>query len=51
MADDVDNEALAQLQAKMHTSRIRATLSFAGLYQMTHELIKRSVLDQVEASI
>lgn len=26
---------------------MRATLGFAGLYQMTHELIKTAVLDEV----
>ncbi len=26
---------------------MRATLAFAGLYQMTHELVKTAVLDEV----
>lgn len=47
MPEDVDGEALAQLEAKLRPERIRATLSFAGLYQITHELIKQSVLEQV----
>jgi hypothetical protein len=37
----------ARLTAKLEPWRIRATLSFAGLYQMTHELIKESVIDEV----
>lgn len=37
----------ARLEAKLAPSRIRATLAFAGLYQMTHEMIKQSVLDEV----
>lgn len=43
-----DPEAYRQrLEAKLRPERIRATLSFAGLYQMTHELIKAAVLDEV----
>lgn len=43
-----DPEAYRQrLEAKLRPERIRATLSFAGLYQMTHELIKTAVLDEV----
>ncbi|WP_297649666.1 hypothetical protein [Pseudonocardia sp.] len=49
MSSDGDSEALAQLEAKLRPERIRATLSFAGLYQMTHELIKQSILDQVRS--
>jgi hypothetical protein len=30
--------------AKLRLERVRATLGFAGLYQMTHELIKAAVL-------
>lgn len=37
----------AQLKAKLQPWRIRATLSFAGLYQITHELIKSAVIDEV----
>jgi hypothetical protein len=43
-----DPEAYRQrLEAKLRPERIRATLGFAGLYQMTHELIKAAVLDEV----
>jgi hypothetical protein len=45
---DQDPDAYRQrLEAKLRPERIRATLSFAGLYQMTHELIKTAVLDEV----
>lgn len=45
---DQDPETYRQrLEAKLRPERIRATLSFAGLYQMTHELIKTAVLDEV----
>ena len=37
----------AQLAAKLQPERIRATLAFAGPYQIIHEMIKRAVLDQV----
>ncbi len=43
-----DPEAYRQrLEAKLEPERIRATLAFAGLYQMTHQLIKTAVLDEV----
>lgn len=43
-----DPEAYRQrLQAKLRPERVRATLAFAGLYQMTHELIKTAVVDEV----
>jgi len=45
---DQDPEAYRQrLEAKLPPLRIRATLAFAGLYQVTHELIKAAVLDEV----
>lgn len=44
--DDPEGYRLA-LEAKLQPDRIRATLGFAGLYQMTHELIKAAVLDEV----
>lgn len=45
---DQDPETYRQrLEAKVRPERIRATLGFAGLYQMTHELIKTAVLDEV----
>ena len=43
-----DPEAYRQrLEAKLRPERVRATLGFAGLYQMTHELIKTAVLHEV----
>ena len=39
---------MAQLEAKLEPVRIRSTLAFAGLFQLTHEMIKRSVLDEVK---
>ena len=43
-----DPEAYAQrLEAKLRPERVRSTLGFAGLYQMTHELIKTAVLGEV----
>lgn len=47
VSTDDDLEGIAELKAKLRPERIRATLSFAGLYQMTHELLKNSVVDQV----
>lgn len=44
----LDPEAYRRrLEAKLEPDNIRATLGFAGLYQMTHELIKVAVLDEV----
>lgn len=44
----LDPEAYRQrLEAKLEPDNIRATLGFAGLYQMTHELIKVAVLGDV----
>jgi hypothetical protein len=45
-ADDPEGY-MQQLEAKLQPQRIRATLSFAGLYQITHEMIKQSVLEEV----
>jgi hypothetical protein len=36
-----------RLEAKLEPNAIRATLGFAGLYQMAHEMIKVAVLDEV----
>jgi len=36
------------LRAKLEPQQIRLTLAFAGLFQMTHELIKSSVLEDVK---
>ena len=46
--ENQDPEVYRQrLEAKLRPERIRATLSFAGLYQITYELIKTAVLDDV----
>lgn len=46
--EDQDPQAYRRrLEAKLQPDRIRATLGFAGLYQMTHEMIKATVLDEV----
>jgi hypothetical protein len=37
----------ATLEVKLQPTRIRSTLAFAGLYQITHELIKESVMDEL----
>ncbi|MGB3321230.1 MAG: hypothetical protein WBB05_01320 [Mycolicibacterium fortuitum] len=36
-----------RLRAKLKPNIIRGTLAFAGLYQITHEMIKHAVLDKV----
>lgn len=36
-----------RLEARLHPESIRATLGFAGLFQMTHELLKKAVLEDV----
>ncbi|MCV7200907.1 hypothetical protein H7J71_02635 [Mycolicibacterium peregrinum] len=36
-----------RLVAKLRPERMRATMAFAGLYQLTHEMIKQIVLDKV----
>ncbi|HVU61242.1 MAG TPA: hypothetical protein VHD58_06260 [Mycobacteriales bacterium] len=47
---DADPEAYKRLlEAKLAPERIQATLGFAGLYQITHELIKTAVLEEVRA--
>lgn len=35
------------LKAKLQPSAISSTLSFAGLYQMTHEMLKHAILEMV----
>lgn len=35
------------LLAKLQPAAIRSTLSFAGLYQMTHEMLKQAILQRV----
>lgn len=37
-----------RLQAKLSPERVRSTLAFAGLYQMVHEMIKRTVIEDVK---
>jgi len=39
---------MKRLKAKLEPDRIRSTLAFAGLYQMTHEMIKHTVIDDVK---
>jgi hypothetical protein len=39
----------ALLEAKLEPWRVRATLAFAGVYQVAHELIKESVIDEVRS--
>ena len=36
-----------KLEAKLEPQTIRATLTFAGIYQITHEMIKRSVVQEI----
>ncbi len=36
-----------RLNAKLQPDIIRGTLAFAGLYQVTHEMLKQAVLDKV----
>jgi len=47
-ADQDRERQLARIAAKIQPERIRATLAFAGLYQITHELIKAAVVPQVK---
>ena len=45
---DGEQERLrARLEAKLQPERIRATLAFAGLYQITNELIENAVVEDV----
>jgi hypothetical protein len=44
-----NNDELNMIEAKLAPARIRSTLAFAGLYQMTHEMLKRSVIQQTKA--
>lgn len=46
--EDDPAEYARRLEAKLSPDRIRATLAFSGLYQLTHEQIKRTVLDDVK---
>jgi hypothetical protein len=38
-----------RLLAKLQPSRVRSTLAFAGLFQLTHEMLKSMVLEDVKA--
>ena len=40
-------ELLARIEAKLQPERIRSTLAFAGLYQITHGLIQQAVLNDL----
>jgi hypothetical protein len=46
-SDEERAQKLVQLEAKLKPERIRSTLAFAGLYQLTHELIKQVVVPKV----
>lgn len=49
MSYDDDPEGWsAHLRAKLEPDAIRSTLAFAGLYQLVHEMIKSSVLDDLK---
>ncbi|TQM65152.1 hypothetical protein [Humibacillus xanthopallidus] len=39
----------ARLEAKLDPARVRSTLAFAGLFQLTHEMLKSVVIDDVKA--
>jgi hypothetical protein len=43
------NSHKARLEAKLQPARVRATLAFAGLFQLTHEMLKSMVLDDVKS--
>jgi hypothetical protein len=47
LTDDEREQLKARLTAKLQPWRIRATLAFAGLYQITHELLKDAVVTEV----
>ena len=41
------NEAAAILAAKLAPSNLRFTMAFAGLFQLTHEMLKTSIIDKL----
>jgi hypothetical protein len=47
LRDDEAAQPRGQVEDTLSAEHIRATLSFAGLYQITHELLKTIVLDRV----
>jgi hypothetical protein len=38
-----------RLRAKLQLAQVRSTLAFAGLFQLTHEMLKSMVLDDVKS--
>lgn len=38
-----------RLEAKLQLARVRSTLAFAGLFQLTHEMLKSMILDDVKS--
>lgn len=42
-------EYAERLNAKLRPARVRSTLAFAGLFQLTHEMLKSMVLDDVKS--
>ncbi|WP_017933097.1 hypothetical protein [Nocardioides sp. Iso805N] len=38
-----------RLRAKLEPAQVRSTLAFAGLFQLTHEMLKSMVLDDVKS--
>lgn len=50
MTDYIDdpNGQEERLSAKFQPARIRSTLAFSGLFQLTHQLLKSMVLDDVK---
>ncbi|MCZ3390030.1 MAG: hypothetical protein LH645_13170 [Actinomycetia bacterium] len=38
-----------RLLAKLQPSRVRSTLAFTALFQLTHEMLKSMVLDDVKS--
>lgn len=47
-SDDSDSQQYKRrLEAKLQPESIRAVLGFAGLFQITHELLKKAVLEDV----
>lgn len=45
-----DTEGYAErVKAKLHPALVRSTLAFAGLFQLTHEVLKSMVLDDVKS--
>ena len=47
--DEDPDGRTARLTTKLEPDAVRSTLAFAGLYQLAHEMIKSSVLDDLKA--